>query len=93
MGLTIHYVFTTSLTNEGEIHTLDETVRQLAQDLPFEEVSDLVEFHGQDADYQDSSPEDPYRWLKIQAGQYVREGSPPRRSRGRTDGRGSVVGG
>lgn len=74
MGLTIHYGFTTTLTKEDEVHTLVETVRQVARDLPFKEVDDLVEFQGQDCDYQNSGTDDPYRWLKIQAGHYVREG-------------------
>lgn len=71
MGLTIHYEFKTSLAKTADIRALTESLRQLARDLPFKEVGDLVEFEGTEADYQASGKDDEHRWLKIQAGQYV----------------------
>ncbi|MCI0640165.1 MAG: hypothetical protein L0Y72_24460 [Gemmataceae bacterium] len=74
MGLTIHYQLKTSLTKAADIHKLVAELRQFAQDLPFQEVEELVEFRGKEASFDDSSPNDPHRWLKVQAGRYVDEG-------------------
>ncbi len=71
MGLTIHYKLRTQLTEAGDIRTLVESLRQLARDLPFKEVGELLEFQGQDADFESSDSDDEHRWLKIQAGNYV----------------------
>jgi hypothetical protein len=74
MGLTIHYQLKTSLTEVEDIRLLVESLRQVARDLPFKEVGDLLEFQGAEADYQQCDRKDPHRWLKIQAGQHVKEG-------------------
>lgn len=72
MGLTIHYHLRTSLTQLDDVRRLVESLRQFARDLPFREVSEPLEFHGAEADYQQGSREDPHRWFKIQAGHSVR---------------------
>ena len=74
MGLTIHYQLTTPLTEIADIRTLVETMRQCARDLPFKEISDVVEFQGKDAAFENSSKGDEFRWFKVQAGQYVQDG-------------------
>ena len=72
MGLTIHYNLETKLTRPEEIRRLVDGLRQYAMDLPFQEVDDVVEFKGEDVSYQNQ--DDPHRWLKIQAGQYLNDG-------------------
>ena len=72
MGLTIHYNLETKLTRPDEVRRLVEGLRQYAMDLPFQEVGDVVEFKGEDVGYQNR--DDPNRWLKIQAGQYLNDG-------------------
>lgn len=67
MGLTIHYGLKTSLTRPAYIRTLVESFRQVARDLPFKEVGEVVEFQGQDADQAFTPKDDPHNWLKIQA--------------------------
>lgn len=74
MGLTIHYSLATQLTRPGDVRDLVESIRQVARDLPFKEVGELIEFKGQDADYEASGKEDEHRWFKIQAGAYVEAG-------------------
>ena len=74
MGLTIHYTLQTSLTVLPEIRALLGTLREHARDLPFQEVGELLEFTGRDADYAALGREDPARWLKIQAQGFVEEG-------------------
>src|SRR5690242_14426126 len=74
MGLTIHYSFKTKLTKDEDVRLLVESLRQVAQDLPFKEVDDLMEFQGQEANSDGREVEDSLRWLKIQAGRYVTEG-------------------
>lgn len=69
MGLTIHYKLATKLTSPRDVRQLVETMRQFALDLPFQEVSDIKEFKGEDIE--DGSRDDPDRWLKIQAGAYL----------------------
>lgn len=71
MGLTIHYRLRTPLTAPGDIRDLLDTLRSYARELPFKEVSELIEFKGKDADYQESNRDDPHRWFKIQAGEFV----------------------
>jgi len=41
MGLTIHYIMTTSLTKPQDVRQLVETMRQHALDLPFKEVGEV----------------------------------------------------
>jgi hypothetical protein len=74
MGLTIHYSLKTPLTQLDDIRALVDSLRQFARDLPFKEVGELLEFEGQDADFEQGNREDEDRWFKIQAGNYVREG-------------------
>jgi hypothetical protein len=75
MGLTIHYKLQTPLTEPADVQTLLQTLRQHARDLPFKEVGELLEFTGLDADFTNSARDDPARWLKIQAGGWVEDGS------------------
>ena len=72
MCLTIHYNLETKLTRPDEVRRLVEGLRQYAMDLPFQEIGDVVEFKGEDVGYQNR--DDPNRWLKIQAGQYLNDG-------------------
>jgi hypothetical protein len=71
MGLTIHYGLASDHTDISTVRTVVQRIRQLAQQLPFQEVGEMVEFQDQQCDYAD--PEDIHRWLKIQAGQYVQD--------------------
>ncbi|MBM4072145.1 MAG: hypothetical protein FJ271_24945 [Planctomycetes bacterium] len=71
MGLTIHYSLATTITKVEDIRTLVKSLQQSARDLPFKEVDDVVEFQGEEADFSNFSTDDPKRWLKVQAGQYV----------------------
>lgn len=71
MGLTIHYGLKTDQTDIEAIRSVVQNIRSLARQLPFQEVGELVEFKDQQCGFGD--PDDPHRWLKIQAGQYVRE--------------------
>ena len=53
MGLTIHYTITVPKTwTPKVIREKLEAARQFAKGLPVVSVSDLVEFRGQDADFQ-----------------------------------------
>ena len=71
MGLTIHYSLTTALTEADEVRDLVDSLRQFARDLPFKEVSELLEFRGEAADYEQTGRDDEHRWLKIQAGKFL----------------------
>jgi hypothetical protein len=66
MGLTIHYQLATT---GGEAHArkLIQQLRQAALDLPFQHVGDLVEFTGEQCNWERRADDDPYRWLLIQA--------------------------
>src|SRR5262249_20179319 len=71
MGLTIHYRLSTDQTDVESVRSLVRRIHQLARQLPFDEVGNIVEF--QDTECQYDNPDDPHRWLKIQAAQYVEE--------------------
>lgn len=71
MGLTIHYGLTTDLADIDSIRTTVQRIRQLALRLPFLEVGNVIECQDKDCGH---NRDDPHRWLKIQAGQYVKDG-------------------
>lgn len=70
MALTIHYSLTTDLTKPKDVRQLVEAVRQFALDLPFESVSDIIEFNGDEPEAED----DTARWLRIQSESHVEVG-------------------
>lgn len=76
MGLTIHYHLQTPLSRTADVRSLVGTVRQVAHDLPFREVSEVLTFQGPAADFQRADPDDEHRWLKIQTAQYVPRSNP-----------------
>jgi len=70
MGLTIYYSLATSLRDAEQVARLVETMRQFALDLPFEEVSEVVQLSGEEASEDEAGNED-QRWLKIQGTAFV----------------------
>src|SRR5712691_11509928 len=78
MGLTIHY----SLKSNQDAEQVKQTVykmRQLALDLPFEEVGEIVELQGEECNTEARRAEskngdeknESLFWLLIQAGQHI----------------------
>src|SRR4051812_14347974 len=74
MGLTIHYRLATDRTEIAEAQALVREMRRLAQQLPFLEIGEIIEFKGDQCGHGDR--DDEHRWLKIQAHHYLetREG-------------------
>jgi hypothetical protein len=70
MGLTIHYSLVTSLTDRGQVAKLVEAMRQFALDLPFQEVSEVMELCGEEEGWQEALGEK-QRWLLIQGTESV----------------------
>jgi hypothetical protein len=70
MGLTLYYRMTTSLTRPEQVRKLVETLRAFALDLPFQEVSEVMEFGGA-AGASDRADDPGLRWLHIQATESV----------------------
>jgi hypothetical protein len=77
MGLTVHYTLKSKLEAAGEIA---HRMRQLALDLPFEQVGEIVSLNGEQCNTEarreelkngDETNEGLF-WLLIQAGQHVR---------------------
>ncbi len=66
MGLTIHWDWH-GPKSKDEAQTVIERMRQRALDLPFESVSDVVHFEGEDAGYDRDNQDDEFGWLKVQA--------------------------
>ena len=66
MGLTIHWDWHGPKSRD-EAQTVIERMRQRALDLPFESVSDVVNFEGDDATFHRGAEEDEFDWLKVQA--------------------------
>ncbi len=71
MGLTIHYSLQSRTRSIDKVRKLITELRQRALDLPFTEVSDVIELSGEQCEYDKCSQDDPYRWLLIQAGRYA----------------------
>jgi len=70
MGLTIHYSLRSDARTPRAARQVVEQLRARALDLPLAEVGDLVEFRGDDCDF-DKVERSPHRWLLIQASQHV----------------------
>ena len=70
MGLTIHYQLATT-GDEAHARKLVQQLRQAALDLPFQHVGEIVEFRGDQCDWEQRADDDPYRWLLIQAGTHI----------------------
>lgn len=83
MGLTIHYDIRSRTRSDQKAQRLVEQMRQLALDLPFEEVSDVITLEGEQCDFeaQRGKVDDCLLWLLIQSSQYVVCPWNPRRSR------------
>ena len=71
MGLTIHWSLRSNTRSPKKARELVAQLRGRALDLPFEQVGDIVELSGSECDYESREPDDPHRWLLIQAGQYI----------------------
>src|SRR5213592_1138080 len=66
MGLIIHY----SLEAHGSddhARVLVQSLHRAAQDLPFKDIGEVVQLHGQQCDHNRRAKDDPLRWLLIQA--------------------------
>ena len=85
MGLTIHYGITANKDwTRRQIRQKLEDTRRFALSLPVVSVSEVVEFRGKDCEFDRdpaSDEKDPFRWAKIQAGQYVESPWRPGESR------------
>ena len=70
MGLTIHYQLATK-GDEADARKIVQQLRQAALDLPFQHVGEIVEFRGDQCDWNQRADDDPYRWLLIQARTHI----------------------
>lgn len=73
MGLTIHYKLRTKTRSELQARSLVGKLRERALDLPLESVGEIVELEHDACNFECCSPEDPNRWLLIQAAGFVEE--------------------
>lgn len=70
MGLTIHWNWHGPKSG-SEAEAIVEKLRQKALDLPFESVSEIVHFKGDNARFDLAKRNDDFRWFKVQARQSV----------------------
>jgi hypothetical protein len=75
MGLTIHFKITAKL-GDAKVKTAVNKMRELALDLPFKEVGEVINLKGDECDFESRRQElqgknEPLFWLLIQAGQSV----------------------
>ncbi len=70
MGLTILWSFQGPKIR-ADAKTIVEKMRQRAMDLPFESVGEVVQFTGDDAQFDRGDQDDEHLWLKIQAQETV----------------------
>jgi len=70
MGLTIHYSLK-ARGREDDARKLMHALHQTAQDLPFQELGELLELSGDQCDPTKRGRDDPLRWLLIQAQESV----------------------
>ena len=70
MGLTIHYTLK-GRGSEINARQLIHQLHQTAQDLPFQQLGQVVELSGDECDFNHRQPDDHLRWLLIQAKESV----------------------
>jgi hypothetical protein len=70
MGLTINWNWQ-GPQSKDESQAIIGQLRQRALDLPFESVSEIVHFEGDDARFDRGSQNDEFQWLKLQARQAI----------------------
>jgi hypothetical protein len=73
MGLTVHFDIRSSTKNADRAARLVEQMRQLALDLPFEDVSEVVSLEGDDCDFekQRGKVSEDRLWSLIQSAQHI----------------------
>lgn len=82
MGLTIHFSLSfPASTPLAGVKTKLSALRQACLDLPFKEVGDIIEFKGDECNFEKRDREDPVRWFLCQADatvhfRYDRSGKP-----------------
>ena len=74
MGLTIHYDLKADTRSPTKARRLVDDLRCKALDLPFQEVDEVVEFSGEEADFNKVDRDDPNRWCLIQSSRHVNVG-------------------
>ena len=67
MGLTIHYSLHADPCPPAGARQFVERLHQRALDLPFIEVGEIVEYEGDECDFERREEDDPDRWLLVQA--------------------------
>ena len=81
MGLTIHYTLKSKLNDAEQVEQAVNKMRQLAMDLPFEEVGDIVDLRGKECDFEarrqelqtnEATKNESLFWLLIQARENTR---------------------
>lgn len=74
MGLTIHYDLQSQARSDEKARRLVEQMRQLALDLPFEEVSKIITLEGNQCNFerQRGKVDESRFWLLIQGSQHLR---------------------
>ncbi|HEX3654529.1 MAG TPA: hypothetical protein VHV55_01915 [Pirellulales bacterium] len=75
MGLTIHYSLHTKTRSKLAARALVGKLRERAMDLPLERVSEIVELEQDACQFEHCSPDDPTRWLLIQACGFIEGGA------------------
>jgi hypothetical protein len=71
MGLTIHWKLHSQARHPTLAREQVGQLRQRALDLPVASVGEIIEFTGDEADFDRCPDDSPHRWLLIQAGRYV----------------------
>ena len=75
MGLTIHYDLRANARSRNKARQLVDDLRSKALDLPFQEVDEVVEFIGEEANFRTVDQDDPHRWLLIQSRRHINVGN------------------
>lgn len=69
MGLTIHYTLHSDVPTASDARSLLSDLRRRAVEMPFDSVGAIIEFEGDDCDFENLPCGHPNRWMLIQARQ------------------------
>ncbi len=74
MGLTIHYSLQADVQDASAARQLVDQLHLKALDFPFQSVGEVIEFSGDEADFNNAERQDPHFWLLLQSSRFIERG-------------------
>ena len=74
MGMTIHYSLQAQFQDASAARQLVDQLHRHALDLPFQNVGEIIELSGAQANFNNADRKDPHFWLLLQSSRFIERG-------------------